>query len=121
MTSAIASSFLRASRVVVAAVALVVPAVAWGAALDADSCAKLKSEQEAMEKAGLKETVIRGPEWAKANLAPEKLNEIKRWIEVDEADRSGLRRATPCRSRASRQLPLRRVRALRPFHDPPCW
>lgn len=84
VTSAIASSFLRTSRVVVAAVALVVPAVAWGAALDADSCAKLKSEQEAMEKAGLKETVSRGPEWAKANLPSEKFNEIKRWIEVDE-------------------------------------
>ncbi len=56
----------------------------WAAALDPDSCAKLKTEQEAMEKAGLKDEVAKGPEWAKANLPAEKLNDIKRWIEVDE-------------------------------------
>lgn len=90
MTSAITSSILRAlralraGRVVLAAGLLMAPTVVRGAALDPDSCAKLKTEQEAMEKAGLKETVGRGPEWAKANLSPEKINEIKRWIEVDE-------------------------------------
>lgn len=57
---------------------------ACAAALDPDSCAKLKTEQETMEKAGLKDEVAKGPEWAKANLPPEKLNDIKRWIEVDE-------------------------------------
>lgn len=57
---------------------------AWAAALDPDSCAKLKTEQEGMEKAGLKDIVAKGPDWAKANLPAEKLSDIKRWIEVDE-------------------------------------
>lgn len=84
MTSAIPRTFLRAGRAWLVAGLLLAPGVAWGAALDPDSCAKLKSEQEAMERVGLKEAVSRGPEWAKVNLSPEKLNEIKRWIEVDE-------------------------------------
>lgn len=60
------------------------PHVSEGAALDPESCARLKTEQETLEKAGLKEIAAKGPDWAKANLAAEKINEIKRWIEVDE-------------------------------------
>lgn len=54
------------------------------AALDPDSCAKLQGELESLEKAGLKDLLAKGAEWGKANLAPGKLQEIKRYIEVDE-------------------------------------
>lgn len=84
MTSPFRSPFLRAGRVLLAAVATMAPGLAWGAALDPDSCAKLKAEQETMEKAGLKDIAGRGPAWAKANVPADKFNEIKRWIEVDE-------------------------------------
>ena len=63
---------------------LCLPQSGFAAALDADSCSKLKVQQDEMEKAGLKDLVGKGPEWAKANLPQEKLNDIKRWIEVDE-------------------------------------
>ena len=84
MTSAIPRFFQRARPLLLAAGVLLAPDLSWGAALDPASCAKLKTEQETMERSGLKEAVSRGPEWAKANLSAEKLNEIKRLIEVDE-------------------------------------
>ena len=86
MKSAIKSSVRQALWATAAVVAAwgAVPAVSKAAALDPDSCAKLKTEQETMEKAGLKEIVGKGPEWARTNLPAEKMSEIKRWIEVDE-------------------------------------
>jgi hypothetical protein len=77
------SRHIKLLALLAASVVLAAPGV-QAAALDADSCAKLKTQQEQMEKAGLKDIVARGPEWAKANLPPEKINDIKRWIEVDE-------------------------------------
>jgi hypothetical protein len=65
--------------------ALLVPTLALRAApLDKDECAKLKTEQSQLEQAGTRGGMGRGPEWAKANLAPEKLQQIRRLIEVDE-------------------------------------
>ncbi|HJU33117.1 MAG TPA: hypothetical protein VJ740_16755 [Hyphomicrobiaceae bacterium] len=52
--------------------------------LDKDECAKLKSEQTQLEQAGVRGTMVKGAEWAKANLAPDKLEQIKRLIELDE-------------------------------------
>jgi hypothetical protein len=67
------------------AAALLVPTLALRAApLDKDDCAKLKVEQSQLEQAGTRGSMGRGPEWAKANLATEKLEQIRRLIEVDE-------------------------------------
>lgn len=54
------------------------------AALDRDSCNKLKTEQAALEKQGVRVTMLKGPEWAKTNLAADKLEQIRRVIELDE-------------------------------------
>jgi hypothetical protein len=65
--------------------ALLVPTLTLRAApLDKDECTKLKTEQSQLEQAGTRGGMGRGPEWAKANLAPEKLQQIRRLIEVDE-------------------------------------
>ena len=67
------------------AAALVLPTLALRAApLDKDDCARLKTEQSQLEQAGTRGGMGRGPEWAKANLAPDKLEQIRRLIEVDE-------------------------------------
>jgi hypothetical protein len=67
------------------AAALLVPTLALRAApLDKDGCTKLKVEQSQLEQSGTRGSMGRGPEWAKANLAPEKLDQIRRLIEVDE-------------------------------------
>ena len=68
---------------VIAALLLQAPA-ARAAQLDKDSCAKLKTEQAQLEQGGVRGSLGKGPQWAKANLAPEKLEQIRRLIEVDE-------------------------------------
>jgi hypothetical protein len=57
---------------------------AQAASLDKDVCAKLKDEQAQLEQAGLRATIAKGPGWAKGNLAPDKILQVRRLIEVDE-------------------------------------
>jgi hypothetical protein len=54
------------------------------APLDKEGCAKLKVEQGELEHAGARGNMGKGPEWAKTNLEPEKLDQIRRLLEVDE-------------------------------------
>jgi hypothetical protein len=68
---------------VFAALLLHAPA-AYAAQLDKDSCTKLKGEQTQLEQGGTRGSLIRGPDWAKVNLPPEKLEQVRRLIEVDE-------------------------------------
>jgi hypothetical protein len=59
-------------------------APAGAAPLDAEACDKLEQEQADLAKAGAKQNMAKGPAWAAANLAPDKLAQIQRLIEVDE-------------------------------------
>jgi hypothetical protein len=51
--------------------------------LDPDTCGKLKVEREGLEQAGARSNMAKGPEWAKANLAADKLEQIRRLIELE--------------------------------------
>ena len=51
--------------------------------LDADACAKLKIERGVLEQAGVRGNMAKGAEWAKANLSEDKLQQIKRVIDLD--------------------------------------
>jgi len=73
----------RASSLVMAALLLQAP-VSWAAQLDKDACTKLKSEQVQLERDGARDSLGRGPDWAKANLAPDKIEQVRRLIAVDE-------------------------------------
>jgi hypothetical protein len=73
----------RALSLVIAALLLQAP-VSWAVQLDKESCTKLKSEQAQLEKDGARGSLGKGPDWAKANLGPEKLDQVRRLIEVDE-------------------------------------
>jgi hypothetical protein len=66
------------------AVLLLQMPVARTAPLDKDGCAKLKVEQGQLEHAGARGNMGKGPQWAKTNLEPEKLDQIRRLLEVDE-------------------------------------
>jgi hypothetical protein len=57
---------------------------ARAAPLDAESCAKLMNEHGQLEQAGVEADMAKGPEWGKANLLPEKLDRIRRFIEIEE-------------------------------------
>jgi hypothetical protein len=54
------------------------------APLDADACAKLATEHGELEVAGIDKEMAKGPEWGKANLGPEKLAQVRRFIELEE-------------------------------------
>ncbi|HEY7548474.1 MAG TPA: hypothetical protein VH913_03030 [Hyphomicrobiaceae bacterium] len=80
------SGRLPLSLVALAALAALAgaPTQARAAPLDAETCAKLQGEQERLENAGVEKDMAKGPAWAKANLAPEKLNLVQRFIEIEE-------------------------------------
>jgi hypothetical protein len=52
--------------------------------LDADACAKLAIEHGELEVAGIDKEMAKGPEWGRANLGPEKLAQVRRFIELEE-------------------------------------
>jgi hypothetical protein len=56
---------------------------ARAAQLDAESCEKLLNEHGELERAGVEADMAKGPDWAKANLAAEKLARIRRFIDVE--------------------------------------
>jgi hypothetical protein len=58
--------------------------LAHAAQLDKGSCDALKGEQAELEKAGVRGTMAKGAAWAKSNLAADKLEQVRRLIEVDE-------------------------------------
>ena len=52
--------------------------------LDAATCGQLKGEQVRMEQSGVRGSMEKGPQWAKANLAADKLDQIRRLMDLDE-------------------------------------
>jgi outer membrane biosynthesis protein TonB len=54
------------------------------APLDKEGCEKLKAERAWLEQAGTRGHMSKGPHWAKTNLEPGKLDQIRRLLEVDE-------------------------------------
>jgi hypothetical protein len=54
------------------------------APLDAEGCSKLKSELAQLEQSGVRGSLAKGPEWAKTNLTPDRVEQVRRLIEVDE-------------------------------------
>ncbi|MCL4767710.1 MAG: hypothetical protein KJZ80_15900 [Hyphomicrobiaceae bacterium] len=52
--------------------------------LDEPACAALEDEQSKLVLAGVKSSMERGPEWARANLPAARLKEIERLIQVEE-------------------------------------
>lgn len=58
------------------------PAAAVG--LSEEACKDLKTEQSKLVDAGARKDMEKGPEWAKANLSPERLASVARLIEVEE-------------------------------------
>lgn len=78
----------RAMRIerahLLAALLLLAAPPAMAAPLEPEACAALKSEHRSLVAAGAKSDMDRGPEWARANLSPERLGKIERLITVQE-------------------------------------
>jgi len=75
---------MRLSRIVAALVLTGAGAsLASASKLDKSACQNLKDELGGVLATGARDDMERGPEWAKANLAPDKLNNIKRLIDIE--------------------------------------
>lgn len=66
------------------AAAWIAAAPSLAAKLDKPECDGLKTEREQLLSTGLKADMDHGPEWAKAHLAPERLLQVKRLMEIEE-------------------------------------
>jgi hypothetical protein len=51
--------------------------------LDKAACDKLKSEQLELEQGGVRAAMANGPQWAKANLKPEQLDQVRRILDIE--------------------------------------
>lgn len=61
--------------------------------LDKDTCTQLRLEQTKSLKSGIASDISKGPEWAKTNLSADRVQEIARYIKLDEEVRFGCRDA----------------------------
>ncbi len=75
---------MRRSVSLLAAALLLHAVTAKATPLSKDGCAKLKVEQGELEHAGTRANMSKGPQWAKTNLEPDKLEQIRHLLEVDE-------------------------------------
>jgi hypothetical protein len=75
---------MRAGLTLVLTAVLLQGAGAQAATLDKDTCARLEAEQTTLEKTGVRATLAKGAAWAKDNLPLDKLQQVRRLIEVDE-------------------------------------
>jgi hypothetical protein len=73
------------------------------AKLDADTCTSLRLEQIKFRQSGVLDDLSKGAEWAKSNLAPDRLREIAHYLELDEQVKFGCRDAklSPAAEKAS--------------------
>ena len=51
---------------------------------DAESCRRIKTEHDSLGASGIREMLPKGPEWAKSNLTKERLEQIRRFLTLDE-------------------------------------
>jgi hypothetical protein len=49
-----------------------------------EECERARSEQTDLASNGAADDLAKGPEWARANLAPDRLKKVARWIELQE-------------------------------------
>jgi hypothetical protein len=85
-----------ANRCVIALAALAVPAataLATDPKIDADTCTQLRLEQIKFRQTGIVDDIQKGPEWAKANLTPDRLREVEHYMALDEQVKFGCRDA----------------------------
>lgn len=83
--TASAQRSLRSLAVGIALLWSALPLVsAIAAPLAKDACDALKTEQDALVTSGIKDDLAKGADWARGNLKPQRLQEIARFIELEE-------------------------------------
>lgn len=52
--------------------------------LDVESCRRHKSEYDTLGGSGIREMMAKGPDWAKANLTKERMEQVRRYLALEE-------------------------------------
>ncbi len=77
--------FLRlTSAAVIAAVAATAPLPAAAKPLKGAACKKLDQERVALLRDGVDKAIVNGPEWTRANMPPETLDSVERYLLLEE-------------------------------------
>jgi hypothetical protein len=61
--------------------------------IDAETCAQLRLEESKFRQSGILNDMSKGPEWAKANLTPERLRAVEHYLTLGEQVEFGCRDA----------------------------
>lgn len=82
-------------RTILVATLVLAPSAAWATKpkLDPETCNALRLEQIKFRQSGILNDMSKGAAWGKANLSPERLGEIKHYLELDEQVQFGCRDA----------------------------
>ena len=93
----------RSALALAASIVWASAALATQPKLDAETCAQLRLEQIKFRQSGILNDMRKGPEWAKANLTPERLREVEHYLTLDEQVEFGCRdaRLSPDAEKAS--------------------
>lgn len=79
---------MASARILLLTCAAVLPGIlvhpASAAPAAPEECDRARSEQAALSSSGAGDDLAKGPEWGRANLAPDRLKRIARWIELEE-------------------------------------
>lgn len=62
----------------------IISAPLMAAPLEKEACDQLQTEKQSLTQQGVEKDMEKGPEWAKANLQPTRLELVKRYISVNE-------------------------------------
>jgi hypothetical protein len=63
----------------------VTPLVSAHAAMhDSETCRRIKAERDTLNGSGIREMMVKGPDWAKTNLTKERMEQIRRFIALEE-------------------------------------
>ena len=52
--------------------------------LDVESCRRNKNEYDTLGASGIREMMTKGPDWAKANLTKERMEQVRRYLALEE-------------------------------------
>lgn len=51
---------------------------------DVETCRRIKGEHEALAGSGIRDIMTKGPDWAKTNLTKERLEQVRRFLALEE-------------------------------------
>lgn len=75
----------KCARVILSLAVIIAPlSMAWALPMAPEACDRARSEQAVLSSQGVASEVAKGGDWGRANLGPDRLAQVARWIELEE-------------------------------------